>query len=126
LDIGEFLLVTKFLIVILSGTLTPVIVSSTFSAVILSGARSAKSKDPRISLLLVIPEAGVPDGRICPLGWEAGVPSERFCSLGWEGNLLLLVNLRHKNQIRAAPHIVCGPTIGLAKVANNLPKLRTD
>jgi hypothetical protein len=91
-------------------------------------------------LLLVIPEAGVPDGRICPLGWEAGVPdgricslgweagvpSERFCSLGLEGNLLLLVNLRHKNEIRAAPHIVCGPAIGLAKVANNLPKLRTD
>ena len=122
---GKFLLVTKFLIVILSGTLTPVIVSGTFSAVILSGARSAKSKDPRISLLLVIPEAGVPDGRICPLGWEAGVPSERFCSLGWEGNLLF-GNLRHKNEIRAAPHIVCGPAIGLAKVANNLPKLRTD
>jgi hypothetical protein len=26
--------------------------------------------------LFVIPEAGVPNERICSLGWEAGVPNE--------------------------------------------------
>jgi hypothetical protein len=72
--------------------------------------------------LLVIPAAGVPDGRICPLGWEGNL----LLLVIPAGNLLLLVKLRHKNEIRAAPHIVCGPAIGLAKVANNLPKLRTD
>jgi hypothetical protein len=79
-------------------------------------------------LLLVIPAGNllllvIPAGNLLSLVIPAGnllllvIPA---------GNLLLLVNLRHKNEIRAAPHIVCGPAIGLAKVANNLPKLRTD
>jgi hypothetical protein len=70
--------------------------------------------------LLVIPEGNLLFSLVIPEG------NLLFSLVIPEGNLLLLWRYRHRNENRAAQRIVCGPTIGLAKVANNLPKLRTD
>ena len=73
-------------------------------------------------LLLVIPEGNLLF--LFVILSEAKNP--RICLSFPKGIRFLLGKLRHRSEIRAAQRIVCGPAIGLARVANNLPKLRTD